>query len=98
MSDLISHPELYDGRRVRVVGFCRLEFEGDSLYAQSADYFHQVYKHGMWLDLDAEARRADLDLSDRYVVVEATFDAKRQGHMGLWSGMLTAVTRIEPTP
>ena len=35
--ELIARPELYDGRRVRVIGFVNFEFEGDAIFLSSED-------------------------------------------------------------
>ena len=35
--ELIARPELYDGKRVRVIGFVNLQFEGNGLYVSRGD-------------------------------------------------------------
>jgi len=48
----------------------------------------------IWLDLGPDKQA----LRDQYVLVEGFFDARRKGHMGMVSGSLTSVTRIERWP
>jgi hypothetical protein len=37
MIQLIANPQAWDGKHVRVIGFLRLEFEGDALYLHRED-------------------------------------------------------------
>jgi hypothetical protein len=87
---LIATPEQYSGKRVRVIGFCHLEFEGNGLYVHREDYERAIYKNAIWLEVGVDRR----GLSDQYVLVEGTFDARDKGHLDLFSGSLTAVTRM----
>jgi hypothetical protein len=95
---LIATPLDFDGRLVRVIGYCHLEFEGDALYVHQQDFERAISKNGVWLDLPASPT-ADRDtLSDEYVLVEAIFSAKDHGHLGSFSGTLTEVQRIHRWP
>jgi hypothetical protein len=91
---LIARPEQYNGKRVRVIGFCHLEFEGNGLYVHGEDYERAIYKNGIWLDVGPEKQ----GFSDEYVLVEGTFDARMKGHLSLFSGSLRAVTRMDRWP
>ncbi len=75
LAQLIANSKQYHGKRVRVVGFCHLEFEGNGLYIQGEDYSHGVTKHAIWLEV--EGSRGVLILNDDYVVVEGTFSAEQ---------------------
>jgi hypothetical protein len=44
---LMATPEKYDGKAVQVVGFLRLEFEGNGLYLHQEDYEHGITKRRM---------------------------------------------------
>lgn len=88
---LISTPAAYDAKTVRVIGFCHLEFEGNGLYLHREDFERAIYKNAIWID----APRDKAALSDQYVLIEATFDASEHGHVGLFSGSLKDVTRME---
>jgi len=87
---LIAHPDDYDGEYIQVMGFYRSEFEGTSVYLHKEDYEQHLYKNGLWVSRDEIS--ADL----KYAVIEGRFEAKSQGHMGLWSGTIRDVTRLEP--
>lgn len=93
LAQLIANSKQYHGKRVRVVGFCHLEFEGNGLYIQGADYFHGVTKHAVWLEVEESPEV--LALNDGYVVVEGTFNAEQLGHLSMFSGFLGDVTRIQ---
>src|SRR4051812_16809265 len=45
---LIANPATYDGKRVRVIGFLRLEFEGNNLYVAKSDYEAAISKNAVW--------------------------------------------------
>lgn len=90
---LIANPEDYDSKFVRVIGFVRLEFEGDAIYLHRDDYMHGLTQNGLWIDVtdDIRSRRAEFD--EKYVLIEGTFNAKEKGHLGLWSGTIEKASR-----
>ena len=98
--ELIARPELYDGKRVRVIGFANFEFEGNGLYVSESDWRHGIYRNGVWIDPPAgtgqDSASAPGPVNQRYVIVEATFHQQQSGHMGMWSGSLSDVSRLEP--
>jgi hypothetical protein len=91
---LISTPERYDQKLVRVSGFLWLEFEGNALYLHKEDKEHMLFKNGLWINVEGDQSDIAHGLSGEYVIVEAMFDAKSKGHLGLWSGTLKRVKRI----
>jgi hypothetical protein len=91
---LIATPEKYDGKAVQVVGFLRLEFEGNAVYIHEVDYKSGITKNAVWVDRNAKVNdRADA-LNMHYVMLLGTFDASRHGHMGLFSGSLTDIKSV----
>lgn len=95
---LIATPERYDGKVVLVVGFLRLEFEGNGLYVHEEDYKRGITKNAVWVVRNAKVNdRADA-LNMHYVMLVGTFDASRHGHMDLFSGSLTNITSVTLWP
>jgi hypothetical protein len=92
---LIANPSEYHGKFVRVIGFCRLEFEGDALYLHREDFEQGITKNAVWLDVGRSISMSSRDLSDGYVLVEGVFNAEDKGHMDLFSGCLREIKRIE---
>jgi hypothetical protein len=95
---LIARPELYDQKRVQVVGFVNFEFEGNGLYVSRGDWENNNTKNGLWIDPPGESigvTSTNLP-NQRFILVEGTFRADRRGHMDLWSGAIEYVTRLEP--
>ena len=92
LRQVLANPRAYDGSRVRVVGFCHFEFEGDALYIQGADYFQQDTKHAIWLDVEHDPRI--LVLSNDYVIVEGRFEADS---LGMFAGSLRDITALVAT-
>jgi hypothetical protein len=84
------------------MGFCHLEFEGDALYLHREDSEQLNLRNAVWLSFEDSlppAREALVaKLSDRYIAVEATVDSRGHGHLGLFSAVLTNITKAEPSP
>lgn len=93
---LIATPERFDGQRVRVIGYLRLEFEGNALYLHREDYENRIWKNGVAMDLtDAQLNKA-AKINNGYVMVEGTFSASRKGHLELFQGSLHDISRLAP--
>ncbi len=93
---LISNPEKFDGKYVRLIGFVRLEFEGNAIYLHEDDYKYGLTRNGLWLSLTEGCCGKDVRIFDqKYVLVEGTFSAKNQGHMGLFSGAIEKIKRFQ---
>ncbi len=90
MVQLLANPERYDGRVVRILGFVRIEFEGNAIYLHKEDFDHGIAKNGFWL-----AGPRPQGVSDTYAVLEGTFRADRAGHLGAFSGSIDKITRLD---
>lgn len=90
---LIANPDVYHGKRVRLIGFCHFEFEGNALYLHKEDFDNHILQNAVWLDADMNKFGKT---NNMYVVVEAVFDGNAKGHKGLFSGMLRDVRRLQP--
>ena len=77
MIQLIANPEKYDGKYVRVMGFLRLEFEGNGLYLHREDYEESLYKNGVWVHVAEIVANRQFNM--KYVLIEGTFDPKDRG-------------------
>jgi hypothetical protein len=77
---LIANPDKYDGRRVNVIGYLRLEAEGNILYLDIDDWRNAVSENGIWIDVngDINANRAHLDR--KYVQLLGTFSTRKSGN------------------
>jgi hypothetical protein len=95
---LIANPDKYDGKFVRVIGFVRLEFEGNAMYLHREDYENSLLKNAVWIDPTSEMMKQREKFDKKYVLLEGTFDAKRFGHMGLFSGELHQLKRADVWP
>jgi hypothetical protein len=96
---LIANPKDYDGKVVRAIGFVNLEFEGDAVYLHQDDYRYGITKNGLWLDFTRdEFHKNKSEFDQKYVLLEGTFNAKETGHMGLWSGSIQKLSRIQVWP
>ena len=95
---LIATPEKFDGKSIRVVGFLRVELEGDALYLHKEDYDHHIYKNSLWVDLDPTTREDAVGLNMQYVYLIGTFDARNKGHRSMMSGSLHQIKGLMAWP
>ena len=93
---LLANPERYDGLRVRTFGYIHLEFEGNAIYLHQEDERKGLYANGLWVSLATGI--SPHDCTDSYVLVEGTFSVGDRGHMGLWSGAVSDITRCLKWP
>ncbi len=95
---LIATPGAFDGKYVRVQGFVRIEHEGSAIYLHREDAEHMLTKNGLWLAASDAAPEGskEAQVKDRYALIEGRFIAKNKGHLGLWSGAVEDITRMEP--
>ena len=93
---LIANPTAFDGKKVRLVGFLSLEFEGSALYLHKEDYDHGITENALSIHVPHDMTREQRDtVNTQYVICEGTFHAKGHGHMGMFSGELANVTRVQ---
>jgi len=89
---LIASPKDYDGKIVRLIGFMRLEFEGNAIYLHQDDYNHGISKNGLWITVTEDMQKRKAEFDRKYVLIEGTFDAKE---MGAWCGSVRKITRCQ---
>ena len=92
---LIANPEKFDGKLIRVIGFLRLEFEGDVLFLHREDYENALLGDGIWVDTTPEVMKQKAALNMNYVLLEGIFSSSDRGHMGMWSGTIKQIRRAQ---
>jgi hypothetical protein len=95
MIQLIANPQQYDGKPIRVMAFLNLEFEGNALYLHREDFDKSILANAVWISLDDQQIRTSKKFSGGYVLVEGVFNAKDRGHLGIFSGSIQQITRIQ---
>ena len=90
---VIQVPEKYHGKKIRVIGFGAVEFEHKALYVSAADRRNALTKNGIWLDVPIN--EGTKKLNGKYLLAEGIFDKDNKGHLKMFSGCLSYVTRIE---
>lgn len=95
MIEVIANPDIWDGKRVRLIGFMHLEFESNGLYLGKSDFEIGLSKNGLWID--TESSRVPLETLSKcagdYALVEGVFRSGPSGHFGMWSGEMTQIIR-----
>ena len=93
---LIATPEKYDGKVIHVIGYLNLEFEGNALYCHKSDYDNRIYKNSIWLSIPKKGSyKLGKQCSKKYVSIIGTFNAKQNGHFGMFSGSIVGIRRID---
>jgi hypothetical protein len=93
---LIANPQAYDGKTVRITGFLHLEFEGNAIYLHNEDFRYALTKNALWINVPKDMTQAQIKVvNDQYVICTGKFVASMHGHMGLNSGEITDVTRLQ---
>jgi hypothetical protein len=96
---LIANPQAYDGKKVRLIGFLRLEFEGNAIYLHREDYEHGISSNGLWIDVPRDMTKDQQQaVNTQYAICEGVFRASEHGHMDMFSGELTSVSRLQAWP
>jgi hypothetical protein len=90
---LIQHPEIYNQKNVRVIGFASLNFEGKAIYVSKADYDNAITKNAIWLDIELTEKIKKNH--QQYVLVDGIFDQDNLGHLKLYSGTIKHIERLE---
>lgn len=88
---LVANPEKYDGKRVAVIGFLKLQFEGNELFIHRDDWENGISKNGVWVDVNSAVSEHAEELNEHYVLIVGTFSATNKGHMGMASGSIASV-------
>jgi hypothetical protein len=97
---LISAPERFDGKFIRVVGYVRVEFEGNAIYFHQEDYAQFIPANGLWLDSPPcfKGAKHDEPFTSGYALVVGTFIANRPHELSIWSGRISHISLCTPYP
>ena len=94
---LIANPNLYNGKRVRIIGAINLNFENQMICLHAEDIDKVINKNCLWVSIDSKnAARSDDDLArlgHNYVIVEGIFDSSSA--KSRCSGSITNINRID---
>lgn len=91
---LIARPEIYNGKRIQVVGFVNLEFEGNALYLSEELQRHGSEREAVWLDISTMPHPPTFRRG--YAYVKGAFTAGPGGHFGMFAGTLSNIERLDP--
>ncbi len=93
---IIANPNFFAGKRVRVMGYVKRDFEGNAIYLHKEDVDHALSFNAVELDLEG-LRTRPATVSDRaqgYAIAEGIFMPSRHGRTP-FSGTLSSVTRLD---
>lgn len=88
---IISNPNLYDGKQVFVEGYLVSGFEESALYVCKDHAKHGMTTYAVWIKASSEELKK---YNHQYVVVAGLFDKTVKGHMGVYVGAIKSIDRI----
>ncbi len=93
---LISNPEEFHNKRIRIIGFLKMEFEGNSIYLHKDDYENRNYQNAFWISITTKLKQEILadECNETYVSLVGTFKMDEHGHHGLWPGGIINIELI----
>jgi len=95
MINLISSPEEYHGKKIRVNAYLKIKHESNAIYLNKDDYRYSIYKNAIYLYVDRDKLEKFLESPyEGYVSIEGIFNKNDKGHLSLFSGSLSNVTNI----
>lgn len=94
---LIANPEKYNGKRIQVIGYLHLEFEGNAIYLHEEDFKRRISANSFWVEFSSKlTKKRDLNkFNDKYVIIIGTFNVNEKGHMGMFGGTLDDIVRLD---
>jgi hypothetical protein len=94
---LISNPEKFHGKQIRVIGYLNFEFEGNCIFLHKEDNENGITENAFWTDYSNEIiSKQNLKKFDKkYVIIEGTFDMNSHGHMGVFAGTIKNINRVD---
>jgi len=92
---IVANPSRFDGKRLQVLGFLHLEFEGDGIYMTREDYAYRITMNALWVSVPRSDPLHCKDINNSYAVVDGVFNASNRGHFGMFSGGIENVTRCK---
>ena len=95
--NLIASPEKYHNKKIQVIGYINIEFEGNAIYLHKEDYKRGILDNGLWVSFTKKAweKLKKEKINKTYVIIEGTFNMEDNGHMGLFSGEIEKITRVD---
>ncbi len=92
---LVATPTSFDGKKVRLIGYLHLEFEGDAIYLHREDYDKSISKNSLAIELSKSQTVKWLKLNNCYVIIEGYFSSTNKGHFQMRSGSLRNIERLD---
>ena len=96
---LISTPEKFDGKIVRVIGAVNFEFEGNQLCLHKEDLENSISENCLWLEVENNSLQTNYlgltGYNGTYIILEGIFRKNKKGHMNLFSGSIESINRLD---
>ena len=96
MIQLISNPEKYHKKRIRIEGYFYIEREGNAIYVSKSDFENLIFKNGIYLNISTEFLKSqEIEQPYKgYVSIEGIFNKDKLGTYNFYSGTIEDVISI----
>jgi len=95
--NLISTPEKYHNKYIRVIGVIDLEFENNKIWLSKESRKYKLNKNALWIVPNYTQLAIPKDelkkYNGKYVLIEGIFNKNSKGHLGMNSGEINHITR-----
>ena len=88
---LIANPDAFNGKKVCVIGYAIIEFEGNAIFLSEESAEHGVFKNSLSLSVNTEKYEK---FSEKYCIIEGIFDSALKRHWGGSSGGLKDIVKF----
>ena len=97
---ILVHPEYYHGKKVCIVGFLRVQREGNAIYLSKDEDQHMMSCNAFWVSFDHNAMKMSYkdvanQFNEKYVYLAGTYDKRDRGYRCGYQGTIKDVTRIQ---
>ena len=91
-------PWFYHGRKISVVGFIKLKFEGNAVYPSEEFAKYNLVGDSIWLEVNDEVEIKKDKYNLKFVEIHGRFNATKHGHGDLFLGTLEDIEEINVSP
>jgi len=85
---LISNPEQFNNKPIRIIGFLHLEFEGNAIFLHKEDFENRNNQNAFYLILPSKLEEQIIKekANNSYISLTGIYKMNQHGHLGLWPG------------
>jgi hypothetical protein len=100
---IIANPDRYHNKKVCVIGFLRLQFEGNAIYISENDDKYMIWSNALWISLEDNTLQTTSPaivekFNERWVCITGIFDKDCHGSWGHYQGAIKNISYLDIQP